>query len=485
MFPAKWAQYALYGEGSMIPPITDWWWVPPIKAILDMRVGGLPVDWIAWAPSIVFWSWAFFANLIIGLGISLIFRQPWIDVERLPFPPTLAAYEILRRIPQKREKLNMKPFFLGVVLGFGFELPIFMASIFPWFPDIYGWLVNTCPLGVGQLHPGNPIGDAVVGLNLFSKDPIAFGTFFLAPLSVSFSVMAFVIAMVVLEQVAYAMGYYTGIFDCGGCSRLWTIWYVPPFYWAFVFGVGGIFALTTMVFYHSRSYLKEALNTALNRTSELSGSQKGEATDYRTAYLVLVAGIVVLLGFLLSAGIDLLTALIVFFVTIFMNQIASLYVYAHTGYPPVRECGGNWGSWAMILRFPEGGGVRPSQGFVMSNWLTEIWTDVPNNATGNGLFTVMMSFKMGSLTNMSNRNVLRVVTVCWLLALPAVFITRIWISHLYGAAILTGYPSCDLSTTCYTGAFTATYPHPDVIALYGGFGFIITVALSLLRTRFL
>lgn len=230
MFPAKWAQYALYGEGSMVPPITDWWWVPPIKAILDMRAGGLPVDWIAWAPSIVFWSWAFFANLIIGLGISLIFRQPWIDVERLPFPPTLAAYEILRRIPQKREKLNMKPFFLGVVLGFGFELPIFMASIFPWFPDIYGWLVNNCPLGVGQLHPGNPIGDAVVGLNLFSKDPIAFGTFFLAPLSVSFSVMAFVIAMVVLEQVAYAMGYYTGIFDCGGCSRLWTIWYVPPFY---------------------------------------------------------------------------------------------------------------------------------------------------------------------------------------------------------------------------------------------------------------
>jgi hypothetical protein len=487
MFPAKWAQYALYGEGSMIPPITDWWWNPPIKAILNMRAGGMSVDWIAWAPSIIFWSWAFFANFIIGLGISLVFRQRWMDVERLPFPPTLAAHEILRRIPQSREKLNMKPFILGIALGFVFELPIFMASIFPWFPDIYGWLVNTCPLGVGQVHPGTPIGDTVVGLNLFSKDPIAFGTFFLAPLSISFSVMFFVIVMMVLEQVVYTMGYYTGIFSCGGCNRLWTIWYVPPFYWAFVFGIGGVFGLITMLFYHSRSYLRETVNAALNRTSELSESQKGEATSYRTAYLILIAGIIVLLGFLLSAGIDPLTALIVFFVTIFVNQLVGLYIYAHTGYAAIRECGGSWGSWAMTLRFLGGRSSGPpyTQGFVMSNWLTEIWTDVPNNGQGNGLYTTMMSFKMGSLTNMSNRNVLRVLIVCWLLALPTIFITRIWISHLYGATILTGYPSCDLSTTCYTGAFSSTFPHSDVFALYGGIGFVITVALSLLRARFI
>jgi hypothetical protein len=489
MFPAAWSQYALYSEGSTMPPMTEWWWVPPINAILNMRAGGMPVDWIAWAPSIIFWSWAFFANFVIGLGITLVFRQRWIDVERLAFPPTVAAHEILRRIPQKREKLNMTPFILGIVLGFAFELPIFMANIFPWFPDIYGWKTYTCPMGVQQIHPGNPIGDVVVGFNMVNKDPIAFGAFFLAPLSISFSVMVLTLLMMILEQIAYYMGYYTGIFSCGGCARVYSgtsnLWFSPPFYWAFVFGIGGVLALTTMVFYHSRSYLRETIKAALNRPSELAESQKQEAVGYRGAYITLILGIACLLGFLLSAGIDLLTAFIVMFVTVFANQFASFYVYAHTGYPTVVECGGNWGSWAMTLRFPEGGTQPYSQGFVMSNWLTENWTDVPNNGAGNGLFTTMMSFKMGSLTNMNNKDVLMVVVVCWLLALPTVFITRTWILYVCGARIANWTAQCDLTTSCFSWAFNGAYARPDTFALYGATGFIITVALSLLRARFI
>jgi len=493
MLPASWAQYALYSEGAVTPSMWEWWWIPPEGEILNMRAGGMMVNWIAWAPSLFFWSWAFYANFILGLGISLIFRQRWIDVERLPFPLALSAHEILRRIPQTKEIRNMKPFILGILLGFIFELPIFMALIFPWFPDIYNWRINTCPPGIQRVMPGDAIGDNVVGFFLYNKDPIAFGMFYLAPLSVSFSVMIFTFAMMILEQIAYITGYYTGIFVCGGCARIWNppaLFTGPPFYWSWVSGIGGAFALTIMVFYHSRTYLKETFKAALNRPSTLSETQKGEATSYRTAYITLIAGIIVLLGYLLSAGIDLITALIIMTVTCFVNQIASVYIYAHTGFPTINECGGWWGSWAMTLRFSEGPGPRPtSQNFVMSNWLTECWTDVPDNGASNGLFTTMMSFKMGSLTNMSYNKVLRVTLLCWLLAIPTVFITRIWISHVFGVTVLTYgnlAAGCELSGEmwCIGGAYTRT-PPADTLTMIGGVGFIIVIVLSLLRARFI
>ncbi|MBO3804204.1 MAG: hypothetical protein JTT11_10140 [Candidatus Brockarchaeota archaeon] len=493
MFPASWAQYALYSEGVLSPPITEWWWIPPKNEILNMRVGGMPVNWVAWAPSIFFWSWAFYANFILGLGISSVFRQRWIDVERLPFPLTLSAYEILRRIPRSEGDRNMKPFVVGILLGLAFEVPIFMANIFPWFPDVYSWRINTCPPGVHQVHPGDMIGDNVVGYFLLNKDPIAFGMFFLAPLSVSFSVMIFTLAMMILEQVAYFMGYYTGIFTCGGCARIWyppAIYIGPPFYWAWVSGIGGAFALTTMVFYHSRSYLKGTLLAALGRPSDLSEAQKKEAMSYRMAYLTVVAGVFVLLGFLLSAGIDILTALTILIVTCFVNQIASVYIYAHTGFPTINECGSAWGSWAMTLRFPEGPGPKPhSQNFVMANWLTENWTDVPDNGASNGLFTTIMAYKMGSLTNVSNKSILRVTVICWLLAIPAVFLTRTWISHVFGVRILNFgnlAAGCELSGEmwCIGSAFAGT-PPAGTLALYGAAGFLIVVTLSLMRARFI
>jgi hypothetical protein len=492
MFPASWSQFALYSEGAVTPPMLTWWWMPPKSEILSMRAGGMMINWTAWAPSILFWSWAFYANFILGLGISLLFRQRWIDVERLPFPLTLSAHEILRRIPQINERRNMRPFVIGIILGFVFELPIFMANIFPWFPDIYNWRINTCPPGVQRVMPGDAIGDNVVGFFLYNKDPIAFGMFYLAPLSVSFSVVIFTVMLMILEQGAYIMGNYTGIFSCGGCARIWNppaLFTGPPFYWAWVSGIGGAFALTAMVFYHSRIYLKQTMNAALNRKSDLSESQKGEAASYRAAYLTIFVGLLVLLGFLLSAGIDLITALIVMVVTCLVNQIASVYIYAHTGFPTINECGGWWGSWAMTLRFPNGPGPTPnSQSFVMSNWLTEAWTDVPDNGASNGLFTSMMSFKMGSLTGMSNKDVLRVIVFCWILAIPTVFITRTWISNAFGVKVLTYgnlAAGCELSggMWCIGGAYSRT-PPANMLAMLGAVGFITVVVLSLLRARF-
>jgi hypothetical protein len=494
MFPASWAQFVIYSEGILTPPITQWWWLPPTQVILNMRMGGMAVNWVAWMPSIFFWSWAFYANFILGLGISLIFRQRWIDVEKLPFPLTLSAHEIVRRIPQTKENRNIKPFLLGIILGFAFELPIFMATIFPWFPDIYNWRIATCAPGVQQVLPGNPIGDSVVGFFEYNKDPIAFGMFFLAPLSVSFTVMIITLVMMVLEQIAYMMGYYTGIFACGGCSRIsngGALYMGPPFYWALLGGIGGAFALTLMVFYHSRGYLRETIRAALGRPSELSETQKAEATSYRTAYFTLIVGFVVLFGFLLSAGLDLSAALIVLFVTCFMDQIASVYIYAHTGFPTINESHGGWTLWALrSIRFPVGAAYNPNgQNYVMSSWLTQTWTDVPDNGASNGLFTTMMAFKMGNLTNMSNRNVLLVTVLCWILAIPTVFITRTWISNVYGTKILDSgvdLDVCELSAEnwCVLGGH-GLLPLGGTVALCAVAGAAIVIALSLLRARFM
>lgn len=109
-----------------------------------------------------------------------------------------------------------------------------MTVMFPCFPDIYGWRVNTCRTGAEYVIGGTSLAQ-LVGIATFNKDPVVGAIFNMAPLSVLQSATLSFLMFLILNQATYVMGYFTGITDVTGCGRTWcgsvAVMLNPPFKW--------------------------------------------------------------------------------------------------------------------------------------------------------------------------------------------------------------------------------------------------------------
>jgi len=297
-YPVLMAEFRVYDTENVL---TGWWQVP-LELCTKLIAGNVAVDWAAWTPSIFFWTAQFVIFYLLSSAVVVIFRHQWFEVEKIPFPLTIAGYEILKAVSTDEEakKRDLRPLILGIVLGLAFEIPVFLQGVFPWFPDIYGFRTNTCCSGTWCMPPDNFLTQNIVGLSMMIKNPLYFAIFYLSPLSVSFNVWFWTLVMMILEQVAFYMGYYTGIFSTGGTCRLWyttnAIATTPPFGWTYVSGVGGVLGITVFSLLLRRSYLAETLKSALGRASKLSDYEKNEPMTYRMAYIIFIMGCILMTG---------------------------------------------------------------------------------------------------------------------------------------------------------------------------------------------
>jgi len=485
LIPVTVSSTELFASEATRNAMGSWWWVPPYDVMKATMVGGLVVNWVAWAGSIFFWMAFNFSLFFFTSGLSLIFRKRWIDVERIPFPMTMAAHEIVRAVDVNRSAdRDLKPLMVGIVLGLVFEVPIFLQALFPWFPDIYGWRTLTCPGGTQQLSLTSPLSENVVGLAMVSKDPVAFGLFYLAPLSVSFNVWFWTLVTFVLMQISYSMGYYTGIFSTSGCCRSDTIMASSPFYWEYMSSIGGSTAIVAMVLFNSRHYLRDTLRQAFSSHSSISDTEKKEATSYRTAYLILTAGAVMVLLWLMSAGIDFLSALSILTFTIFIGGVSGFYIYAHTGFAAINNLQGSFADFPVLVRFADqlpAGGSLTEPNIIMSNFL--------GGTFSNGTILMdfptaqMMPFRMASLTSTSNRNTYLVAVVTVLIATPLILMTKIWVVSMYGTKVFSTKYGCSIEGICAGNLQSGIKNYLPLIE-YGFVGFVITFALAMLHSRF-
>jgi hypothetical protein len=485
LFPAQFSGYLILST-EVADVLGTWWWIPSQDVVKAMMSGPWPaaINWAAWAPAIFFWFLFEYTLFLFATSLTLIFRRRWIEIEMLPFPIVLTAHELIRRIEYspKKAKLASKPFYIGLILGLVFGVPIALIRIFPWFPDIYGWRVNTCPSNVWSVPRENIVAQTIVHFAMVSKDPIAFGLFFLAPLSVTFNVWFWTIVEMILDQVAYYMGYYTGVFETGcGCRMSHYLNIEPPFMWSYMGGVGGATALTIMYLFHSRSYLKETLKAAI------SGKQpvEGEPVSYRLSYILAIVGAIAILAFLMSAGISFIAALAMFLTICFINVLADTYIYCNTSFLAVNNLRGGWEFWALNLTWPELP-KREDTNWLMSHWLSEVMAN-GGVIIQNPLSTIM-PLKMAKLTGTSSRNVFLVAFICMPISILTILVTRTWVVNYYGLGRLDGWTGlwCSITESCGGGiGYSARLPSASQYGVASLVGFIITVVLSLLHARFI
>ena len=413
---------------------------PATEFCKPLITGGTAVPWDVWAPFIVFWWIYLYGVGLLFTALATILRKDWIDVERVPFQQAMILYEFIRRMP-KPEKPKIKispssPFTIGFILGVVFNLPILMTYLFPWFPDIYGWRTNTCGHGAIMSLADTPLW-SIIGISMVNKHPLAVSVMYLAPLNIIFNIWFWYFVYLVLMQVAFYMGYYTGLNDPGicptGCCRAWgpvNIRMDPPYKWN-AFASGGMIAMTFFYLLIRWRYIRDTLRAAFGGYREF---EKGEPVSYKVSWLLFLIGFIVIMAVWMAAGMDLVAALLLP-VTFFFFWTTKTRIWGMTGtYIRAAEHGHTLYRLLLWPKAPEPIVNHPS--FVLAAYNSEFNVDCPENQNAGSYFSAFAAYRLADLLKVDTRNVFKVLLVVQALA-PLVSVTTwCWGMHLFGSTKL-------------------------------------------------
>jgi|GEM_PF-807174 len=496
-FPVSFSRTILQTQPEFLPVVQSWWWMPPIEVVRLITVGGATVNWSAWSGSIVFWSMYFIVFYLFGSSVMLLFRRRWLDIEKVPFPYVIATHEIINVASGEPSLERTRSLFIiGFIIALVYEFQIMMTYMFPWWPDVLAFrgtpVEETSPQGCVCLLPNHPIASAIVWFPGYSKNILPFFIYYLAPLEVLFTVWVFQIIIMILAQVAYTMGYYTGVFNMGSACRV-RAWggfeisplYGPPYYWMWMTMIGGTAAVTVMMIFHARSYLAETIRLAVHGGRGKTPEEAGEPFSYRTVYILIVGSAIVVLAFCFSAGLSLGTALSVLIIGAFINVVAATYVLGLSGCGYIHNRG-YWPSWPLRIIWFQNRPETYTTDWVMTH--TFLATGVNHVTMGlqTGAYLTIQNLKMGGLAKINLKDVFILTTIVSVISIFVAMVTRVWIVNILGVGRVPIWGECSVTDWCDNdfGDYDRA-PASGFQLAAGAIGFIITMVLFLLRARFL
>ncbi len=462
------------------------WFMAPPESVTSQLLGGhVAIPWGDWVPSTLY-HWSVFVLFgFFFISVATVFRRQWIDVERVPFPHALVAYELVKRIPEEKKSLMEKlgrPFFLGIVLGFVFQVPVFMTNIFPWFPDIYGWK-TLCWSGQWYIQASSPLA-GIVGLSAFQEHPAAVAIGYLVPLSISFNAWFWHLIFIVMMQVAYVMGYYTGLESEGGCGRAWCspsgLLEGPYKFNAVSYG-GGLLGLAVISLILSRHYIVETVRAALRKGG--LDTERNEALSYRSAYIMLASSFILLVALFMAGGLGIVAALLIP-ISFFFYWMANARLFGLAGIQ-ARALGHGNTLFRLFVwqRAPD----PPTREFVLAAYYSSRGMDSPDSIGGGSILTGFTSYRMASLTGTSNSNVLKVMLASTIITPLVVIITLITLCYTYGATVFAS-ASGEIQTRQFYNISNPTNYNKaagtEPLAPYVAAGFLVVALLEFLHSRF-
>lgn len=460
---------------------------PPQAVTTQLLSGQLPVPWGEWIPSTLYHWFLFVIIGIFFISVATLFRRQWIDVERVPFPHALVAYELVRRIPEEGKPLMERlgrPFLVGILLGFVFQVPVFMTNTFPWFPDIYGWK-NLCWSGNWYIQAGSPFA-GIAGLSAFQEHPAAVAIGYLVPLSISFNSWFWHLVYIVLMQIAYTMGYYTGIETEGGCGRAWCSpsgLLEAPFKFNAVSYGGGLLGLAVVSLILSRRYIVETVRIAFRRGTGDLEVERGEALSYRNTYVLLATSFILFTALFMMDGLGIVAALLVP-ISYFLYWMANARLYGLGGMQARALGHGN--TLFRLFVWPTAPDP-PTREYVLAAYYSSRAMDSPDSIGGGSILSSFSSYKMASITGTSNPNVLKIMIASTIITPVVAIVTLIWLCYTSGAMVFAS-ASGEIQTTQFYNVSNptnyATAAGREPLAPYVLGGFLIVAVLEFLHARF-
>jgi hypothetical protein len=321
-----------------------------------------------------------------------------------------------------------------MLLGVVYQLPLLLAYMFPWFPDVYGWRTNTCTMGAQWITPDSPLA-GIVGLAQFNKNPAFGAIFYMAPLNVLFGAWFWYLVFAILMQVAFMMGYYTGITDLSGCGRVWcgSVSYRvgDPFKWNAFSSAGvstGIFIAYIALNWR---YLAETFNAAIGKLGKekINEFEKDEPTSYRNAYLLLAVGAILIIAMFMAADVGFPASLLLVITNVVVTFVATR-AYSMVGF--VVPAGSNFyeGPMKMLLN----AGANPNREWFVAMGMTYSLACEPITGGGTSVPFVssLASFQMASVNNVSNKNIFKIQLFVCVLAPFIAIAGTVWAFYTFG-----------------------------------------------------
>jgi hypothetical protein len=467
------------------------WWVPPEAAVAPIWGAGGSVDWVAWSPALLFTFLNNFIALIIGSALVCIFRRQWIDIEKVPYPNVTATWGIVEFIHLGRARWKM-PFLIGFIIGFAFFLQQMLTLLFPWWPDVLGLkILNVGTQGCINITPGSglwPIANQLVGFMKGNLQLASYAFALLIPLDILFSAWFLWVVFMILAQVAYVMGYYTGALDYSGCCRAligpWErspVW-GPPLNWGWMCMTGGMFAFILVMLWYAKAYLVEAAMAALGRPSpKIKEMEAREPISYRMAFIQLIIGCVLFIAFLASQQVDFVLGAITFIFLGFIYPLANTYSVGLTGVYYCKERS-KWSMWPVHLiwsRHPE----TYTPGWCAAGLLLVRGSNDPGLMVYPWPAVTLASFKIADLAGIHPRTLYKMILV----AFPIIQVTSsvfwLWACHQFTAFVR--IPLWDYENEFFGKNLYNTVPPANELIVPIASGFIITIVLYVLRMRFI
>ncbi len=465
------------------------WYTASYEAVVRTRLGGVLPDWGAWAGSAIWYILYQTAYFLLGSSLMMLLRRRWIEVERLPFPFALATWQAVEETHRIKKPKIGTPFILGVIVGFAINTIILLTYVFPWWPDILSWRANgVSPNGCVAVRTDNPIGSVVVGFMRWNMQPLNYAIAYLAPLNVSFGMWFMTLVMMLLAQIAYYFGYYTGFQEVGGCCRALALGgfatsaaWGPPLYWNWMCLTGGMLGFVLMILWQARPYLRETI--AAVRSGKSSGVDESKETmSYKGIYAMIGISSVFLLAFLFSTGIGLPVGIVMLIFGGGVYAIAEAYARGVAGvaYGQGRD---QWPTWPLRFLFWPVAPERFTIEYFMSVTIIADGLDQP--ASGQTAWTTasMYAFKLADLSGLSAKTAYKLMAVTFAITLLThVIVSLTWINLVGQARSLLCTPGweCDIAGRERYN----TAPPVDQIAMAAVAGFVIVTGLFFMHSRY-
>lgn len=448
------------------------------------------IPWGAVLPGIV---WRFLLVALFGgisLGVATISRQQWIDFERLPFPQVMLAHSVMVNVENsgKREWLQRKPFIIGILTGFVLAIPLSMGTLFPWFPDIYGWRSNTCGPGSWQFPSGSTPSDTPWNLGIAKHLPL-YVLLLLVPLHSLFSVLIYTAVLEISLFVSYyGFGAYTGIAGEGFCGKTWcspnTPYSGPPLYFAVV-DTGAALGLFVITIILDRSHIIKTLKAAFG--SIHSEEEKLEPISYKSSWIVLITSYVLLMGLFMFTGFSLWVSFVLPLAGI-ITWMVMAQLWARIGFATEPTY---FLTPGVIRMFVWPSVVRPdvtSTDIALVPTVGYEWIGHQSmTGWGGSLYTFLASYRMANLTGVNPKNVLKVALACIFISMLTTEIIQVAVIGTVGAMKFSWQAIYMSPLESYANGFWTNPTELPIIqvAPYLIIGFVFMVVTRYLCMRFL
>jgi hypothetical protein len=488
------AVYALNTE----PYSSDWksafptFWAPQDSAIVKAYWNGLLpgqfLDWGAWLGPMVFWYLFWISWVVLGLSWGYVFRKVFIEVEHLPFVPSIPiSYTIEAGVSETPRLFNFrdpwsKTFWVFFIIGLIVSLQPVLAEVMPILPVGAAWWGEQS-LDLSQYTRGFWPGADFSAVFHTTQTALwlLVGTDVLITAIISWIVFQLIYNTIVIWTglVPYEPGIES--FSC------WSIGYQPPLHYSWFGTTGILVGVGVWTFITAWPHIKRYL-------SALKGPDIIEqGMSIRSTWLLIISSVILWGGLWIISGIPIYLYLI-FIVLWIIWIVASTRIVGEVWYhmpvatpliwPYLWYTGAGLGAWPNTV--PNSDPIAIRTMFLTST--STFWTP---RFQSNSMFMSENYYRIADINKTKAGDVFKWLIVMSLYGALIAIPLGVWLSNLKGLSSFTGDNWESGGVVWAAGAsniesseyFPTSYSIGTHV-LYTIAGIILTIAIYLLRARY-